>query len=163
MEESLIPPEAKAMIGQSAGKKTGIVHSKEARRFAAAVGDLNPLYFDDEAAREQGYKGAIAPPMFLPQVLNGVSTLDSLREDGVPVEGGSDIPLRAQHLMAGGENYEFLAPLYPGDTITAETHIQNIEEKSGRSGNFVLVTRETVYTNQDGVTVARGRFSVIAR
>ena len=108
-------------------------------------------------------KGVIAPPMFLPQVLHGVSTLDSLREDGVPIEGGSDIPLRAQHLMAGGEDYEFLAPLYPGDTITAATNIENIEEKQGRSGRFVLMTRATAYTNQDGVTVARGRFSVIAR
>jgi acyl dehydratase len=163
MEESLITPEARAMIGQPVGRKTGVVSAKEAQRFAAAVGDLNPLYFDDAAARAQGYKGAIAPPMFLPQVLQGVTTLDSLREDGVPIEGGSDIPLRAQHLMAGGEDYEFLAPLYPGDRITAATHIENIEEKRGRSGRFVLMTRATVYTNQDGVTVARGRFSVIAR
>ena len=50
-----------------------------------------------------------------------------------------------------------------GDRITAKIHIQNIEEKSGRSGRFVLITRETLYTNQDGDVVARGRFSVIAR
>ena len=162
-EESLITPEAQAMIGKEVGRKTGVVYPKEAQRFAAAVGDLNPLYFDDEAARARGYEGVIAPPMFLPHVLHGVSHLDSLREDGVPLQGGSDIPLRAERLMAGGEDYEFLAPLYPGDTITAETRIQNIEEKSGRSGRFVLVTRETLYTNQDGVVVARGRFSVIAR
>lgn len=162
-EESLITPEAQAMIGKEVGRQTGVVYPKEAQRFAAAVGDLNPLYFDDEAARARGYEGVIAPPMFLPHVLHGVSHLDSLREDGVPLQGGSDIPLRAERLMAGGEDYEFLSPLYPGDTITAETRIQNIEEKSGRSGRFVLVTRETLYTNQDGVVVAKGRFSVIAR
>jgi acyl dehydratase len=163
MEESLITPEAQAMIGKQVDRKTGVVYPKEAQRFAAAVGDLNPLYFDDEAARAQGYNGVIAPPMFLPQVLQDVSPLDSLREDGVPLQGGSDIPLRAERLMAGGEEYEFLSPLYPGDIITAETRIQNIEEKNGRSGRFVLVTRETQYTNQDGVVVAKGRFSVIAR
>ena len=163
MEESLITPEAKAMIGKEVGRQTAVVYPKEAQRFAAAVGDLNPLYFDDEVARAHGYKGVIAPPMFLPQVLQGVTQLDALREDGVPFEGGSDIPLRAQHLMAGGEDYEFLAPLYPGDTITAVTHIENIEEKQGRSGRFVLMTRATVYTNQDDVTVAHGRFSLIAR
>jgi acyl dehydratase len=162
-EESLITPEAEAMVGKQVGRQTAVVYAKEAQRFAAAVGDLNPLYFDDEAARAQGYKGVIAPPMFLPQVLQGVTQLDSLREDGVPLQGGSDIPLRAERLMAGGEDYEFLSAFYPGDTITAETHIQNIEEKSGRSGRFVLITRETLYTNQDGDVVARGRFSVIAR
>jgi acyl dehydratase len=163
MEESLITPEAKAMIGKEVGRQTGIVYAKEAQRFAAAVGDLNPLYFDDETAKAHGYRGVIAPPMFLPQVLQGVSHLDSLREDGVPLQGGSDIPLRAERLMAGGEDYEFLSPLYPDDTITAETRIENIEEKSGRSGQFVLITRETLYTNQDGAVVAKGRFSVIAR
>lgn len=163
MEESLITPEAKAMIGKQVGLQTGIVYPKEAQRFAAAVGDLNPLYFDDETARAQGYRGVIAPPMFLPQILQGVTRLDAVREDGVPLEGGSDIPLRAERLMAGGEEYEFLAPIYPGDSITAQTHIQNIEEKSGRSGRFVLITRETQYTNQDGTVVAKGRFSLIAR
>ncbi len=163
MEESLITPEAEAMIGKQVGLQTGIVYPKEAQRFAAAVGDLNPLYFDDETARAQGYRGVIAPPMFLPQILQGVTRLDAVREDGVPLEGGSDIPLRAERLMAGGEDYEFFAPIYPGDSITAQTHIQNIEEKSGRSGRFVLITRETQYTNQDGTVVAKGRFSLIAR
>lgn len=163
MEESLITPEAEAMIGKQVGLQTGIVYPKEAQRFAAAVGDLNPLYFDDETARAQGYRGVIAPPMFLSQILQGVTRLDAVREDGVPLEGGSDIPLRAERLMAGGEEYEFFAPIYPGDSITAQTHIQDIEEKSGRSGRFVLITRETQYTNQDGTVVAKGRFSLIAR
>jgi len=163
MEESLITPEAEAMIGKEVGRQTAVVYPKEAQRFAAAVGDLNPLYFDDDAAKAQGYKGVIAPPMFLPQVLQGVTQLEALREDGVPIEGGSDVPVKAERLMAGGEEYEFLDTLYPGDAITAETRIQNVEEKQGRSGRFVLITRETLYTNQDGTLVARGRFSLIAR
>ncbi len=163
MEEALVTPEAEAMIGKEVARQTGVVYPKEAQRFAAAVGDLNPLYFDEETARAEGYRGVIAPPMFLPQVLQGVTPLDSLREDGVPLQGGSDIPLRAERLMAGGEEYEFLSPLYPGDTITAQTRIEDIKEKSGRSGRFVLITRETLYTNQDDVVVARGRFSIIAR
>ena len=65
--------------------------------------------------------------------------------------------------MAGGEQYEFLAPFYPGDCITACTQVRNIEEKAGRSGPFVLVSMATEYTNQDGAVVARGEFSFIAR
>jgi acyl dehydratase len=156
MEESLVTDEAKAMIGRQVDRRSGVVHAKEAQRFAAAVGDLNPLYFDEEVARSQ-------PPLFLPHALLGVARLDALREDGVPLEGGGDVPVRAQRLMAGGEEYEFLAPLRVGDTITAETRIRDIEEKQGRSGRFVLITRETVYTNQDGVPVAKGRFTLIAR
>ena len=50
MEESLITPEAKAMIGKEVGRQSGTLYRKEAQRFAAAVGDLNPLYFDDSVA-----------------------------------------------------------------------------------------------------------------
>jgi acyl dehydratase len=163
MAESLVPPEARALVGKVVARQQGTVERKEAQRFAAAVGDLNPLYFDADAARAQGHAGLLAPPMFLPHVLLDVTRLDALREDGIPRDAGGDVPLRADRLMAGGEEYEFLAPLHVGDTLTAETRIASIEEKSGRSGPFVLLTRETHYTNQEGQLVARGRFSVIAR
>jgi len=39
MEESLITPEAQAMIGKEVGRQTGVVYPKEAQRFAAAVGE----------------------------------------------------------------------------------------------------------------------------
>ncbi len=163
-EESMITPEAKAMIGQETGRNSGVVYLKEAQRFAAAANDLNPLYFDEEVAKAQGYKGVIAPPMFLTQVMQGVTRLEGLRPDGIPGGGGGGIPLRnAERRMAGGEDYEFLEPLYPGDTITSVSRIANIEEKTGRSGTFVLVSRESTYTNQDGVVVARSRGSMIAR
>ena len=38
-----------------------------------------------------------------------------------------------------------------------------IEQKHGRSGEFVLVTSRTSYVNQDGVTVAETVSSMIAR
>ena len=65
------------------------------------------------------------------------------------------------HRSAAGI-HEFLEPIYPGDTLTSESRISNIEEKTGRSGRFVLMSRETTYTNQDGVVVARARSSTIA-
>jgi len=163
MSESLVTPEARAMVGREVGSQSGVVDRKQAQRFAAAVGDHNPLYFDDEAARAAGYRGVIAPPLFLPHVTQGVTRLDALREDGVPRQGGADIPLGAARLMAGGEEYEFFAPLHAGDCITARTRIAGIDEKSGRSGPFVLVRMATEYTNQDGTLVARGEFSFIAR
>ena len=44
----------------------------------------------------------------------------------------------------------------------AVSRIANIEEKTGRSGRFVLMTRETTYTNQHGEVVVRARLSTIA-
>ena len=165
MAESLIPPEALAMVGQETGRQTGLVYKKEFQRWAAAVNDLNPLYFDEEFAKANGYSDVVMPPLFLSQVMQGVTRLENLRPDGIPGGRGrgSDIPLRAQRRMAGGEETEYEAPIYPGDLLSSVSRLASLEEKEGRSGPFVLVTRETVYTNQDGVVVARGRGSTIAR
>ena len=162
-DEPLVTPEAKAMIGMETRRDVGVVYQKEARRWAAAVGDLNPRYFDEDAAAEQGFRDTPIPPLFVSHVMLGVTIRDGLRHDGIPSRGGGDIPLRnADRRMAGGEDYEFLAPIYPGDTLTAVSRIANIEEKTGRSGRFVLMTRETTYTNQHGEVVVRAHLSTIA-
>ena len=36
-------------------------------RFAQAIGDVNPLFSDEAAARHGRYGGLIAPPTFLPR------------------------------------------------------------------------------------------------
>ena len=52
MSESLITAEARAMIGRELPTLTGRVNRKEFQRWAVAVKDLNPLYFDEEFAKE---------------------------------------------------------------------------------------------------------------
>lgn len=162
MPDSLVTPEARAMIGQAAGERSGTVYKKEFQRWAASVGDLNPLYFDDAAAVAAGYTGVVMPPMFLSQVLSGVTLLAALRPDGIPEGGGIDLPL-PERRMAGGEETYYYLPVYPGDVLTARRTLADITEKHGRSGAFVLVTWATEYHNQDGALVARSTSSMIAR
>ncbi len=164
MPKELIPPEAYDMIGKVLGTRSGVVFEKEAQRFAAAVGDYNPIYFEDEAAKAQGYKGVVAPPMFLSQVAQGVTRVDNLTTDGLAAGGNRrDVPLNVHRVMAGGEEIEFFEPIYPGDIITMETKVLAIEEKEGRSGRFVIVTRASDCTNQDGVLVGINTTKSITR
>jgi hydroxyacyl-ACP dehydratase HTD2-like protein with hotdog domain len=65
--------------------------------------------------------------------------------------------------MVGGENATFYQPVYDGDVVTCTRTIENIEEKHGRSGHFVLVTWKTTYTNQVGELLAEATASMIAR
>lgn len=162
--ESLISDEARAMVGQEAGRVSAVVRKRDFQRWAAAVGETNPLYFDDEYARSHGYREAIMPPMmFLSQVEHGVVHLDELRPDGIP-EALMDVPLpAAPRRMAGGETHEFFAPVYDGDVITAVRTIARLEEKQGRSGRFVIIYNTTVYTSQHGEVVGRSMNEVIAR
>jgi acyl dehydratase len=161
---SLIPPEARARIGVEAARAQGQVVKKEFQRWAAAVKDRNPLYFDADFARAHGYRDVVMPPMYISAVTAGVADLGALRPDGIPGSGPADVPLpRCPRVMGGGESIRFHQPVYDGDVLTSVRVIENIEEKHGRSGPFVLVTSRTTYTRQDGTTVAEAVTRTIAR
>ena len=164
-EEPLIGDDARAFIGKVTTEVEGIVVKKEFQRWAAAVKDRNPLYFDADFARANGYRDVIAPPLYIQYVVLGVADLDKLRPDGIPGGSGSgDIPLpKCPRRMAGGEDITFYEPIYDGDVIKAVRTVTDIQEKHGRSGAFVLVTSTTTYTRQDGTVVAENKASMIAR
>jgi acyl dehydratase len=144
---------------------SAVVTRREAQRYARAVGDLDPVYFDEEAARAAGYEGLVAPPTFVSHVTVEGGTVDDLREDGLWRDRGGSSPIRlnVSRTMFGGEEWEFRAPVLVGDTITAQRRFGNVEEKDGRSGPFVLLHYETTYTNQRDEVVAVSRLVGIAR
>ncbi len=163
--DPLIGDEALALVGQEISRSVGTVVKKEFQRWAAAVGDRNPLYFDDEYARSQGYREAVMPPMYLSYVTAGVMELDQLRPDGIPLHSGTGtIPLpKCPRRMAGGDNVHFLEPVYADDVITSVRTLVDLEQKSGRSGEFVLMRFATTFTRADGTVVATTVGSAIAR
>ena len=164
-DEPLIGDAALALVGQEISRAAGTVFKKEFQRWAAAVGDRNPLYFDEDYARQQGYRDVIMPPLFLSYVTAGVMDLDQLRPDGIPLTSGTGVvPLpKCPRRMAAGDSITFFEPIYPGDEITAVRVLAGLEEKSGRSGRFVLMRFSTTYRRGDGTLVAEIAGSSIAR
>ncbi len=164
MTTPLIPDETRAMLGQLLSEPvSGVITAAAAQRFALAADDLNPLYFEESAARAAGYRTTLIPPVFLAWSLNPPRPVSQVREDGLYRGEGKRVSLNVKRVMFGGEEWEFLAPLYAGDTYTSETRLKSLEEKSGGSGPFVLQMTETTYTNQDGTVVARAVGRSIAR
>lgn len=161
---SLIPPETRALVGRRLGERTSaMILAHEAERFAYAAGDTNPIYFDDAAARAAGYPKRVVPPGFLVWALEEPRSLESLREDGLWKGAGPPLRLAVSRVLYAGEEWEYRAALHAGDTISAETRLASLEEKTGGSGPFVLATTETTYTNQAGEVVAIVRGKRIAR
>ena len=104
------------------------------------------------------------PPLYITAVTAGVADLDALRPDGIPGAARVTCPCPSTpRVMGGGESFQFHQPVYDGDVLTSVRVIENIEEKHGRSGPFVLVTSRTTYTRQDGTTVAEAVTRTIAR
>lgn len=163
-ESDLIPPEVADRVGTVAAEASGHVVRRDWQRWAVAVDDLNPLWFDPDEARRHGYDDVVCPPLYLQYAVLGVTPLAELRADGSSgaVSGNLAFP-RAPKRMAGGETTTFHLPAYDGDLIHMVRTIASVEEKQGRSGRFVLVTWRTSYRNQHGRLVAEAETSMIAR
>jgi acyl dehydratase len=162
--DSLVDPQAAAKIGTVVASATGEVNRRDWQRWAAAVGDRNPLWFDPEYARSHGYRDIICPPLFLQYAVLGVTALGDLRPDGSSgaVSGSMAFP-RAPRRMAGGESTIFHLPAYHRDEVEMVRIVESIVEKDGKSGRFVLVKWRSEYRNQNRDLVAEAITSMIAR
>ena len=49
---------------------------------------------------------------------------------------------------------EWKAPIRPGDTVVARSHIHDIFEKTGRSGGMMFIVHRMEFTNQRDELVA---------
>jgi acyl dehydratase len=163
--EPLITDEARALIGKETETFLGEISLRDCQRYAMAVGDLNPLYFDEDYARNSAYKGLIAPPNMLTAVRAwGAGAPESeLAPDGVVDLPEEKLPIRLSRRMAGGQDLQFHAPVRPGDRITRRGGIVSLEEHSGRSGSFVVMVREDRYFNERDELLVTCRETVLVR
>ncbi|MAW71398.1 MAG: MaoC family dehydratase N-terminal domain-containing protein [Actinomycetota bacterium] len=163
MSSSLIPSESLARVGEVlAGPVTVPIDRREAQRYAYAVGDENPLYFDEKAAHSAGYRTITVPPLFITHALVLPKPANTLREDGL-YEDTTSVQLEVSRMMFGGEEWDFIEPVCVGDEITATTRLADLDQKEGSKGPFVRLVRETTFVNQDEQVVARSRQIGIAR
>lgn len=163
-QESLITDEIRAWIGHETPPWIIEVTPRDVKRFAVATDDLNPLYLDEEYAKNSYYAGLIAPPLFYMAPLTEPVPESELRPDGLPYEGKFPIPpTPLPRLMDGGTEIEFFLPIRVGDTLTGRSKITDIYQKEGRTGPLIFIVRETTYTNQKGEIVLVEKGSTILR
>jgi len=162
--ELLVTDEIRSWIGRETLPWTLEVSRLDIKRFAVATDDLNPLYMDEERARQSRYGGLIAPPLFYMAPLTDPVPESALRADGLPYEGKFPIPpTPLPRLMDGGTEIEFFVPIRAGDTLTGRCKITDIYQKDGRSGPLIFVARETTYTNQKGEVVLIEKGTAVLR
>ncbi|MBI2966169.1 MAG: MaoC family dehydratase N-terminal domain-containing protein [Chloroflexi bacterium] len=117
------------------------------RKFARAIGDANPIYHDDDAARGAGYRGIVAPPTFLRSL--------------VPGPERTPFPEPFDRILDGGSQYTFDEPLIAGDRVTVVSKLVELFEKQGRLGTMLFKVREIRYQNQHGRLAATQRTTTI--
>jgi len=134
---------------------TGPIRAVDFQRFAIAAGDLNPIYFDANAARKAGYLGIVAPPNYVTAVQSwAAGPFDNdMRPDGF-AKNYLSLEILDKKVMGGGEELEFFEPIYDGDVLMATVRLVESYNKKTSSNKDIFVTQiETVYVNQRGQQV----------
>jgi len=130
------------------------------QRFAAAIGDQNPLYWDENYARQTPYGGISAPPTLIFEVNHNVR--GALGADGFVRQLADFLAPLGLPERAGNE-YEMRQPVRPDDVLTLRRRIVDVGEKQGKTGRVVFVSSEITYTNQRGEVLGSDRETMVGR
>ena len=119
----------RSLVGERSQPVVNLVERGAVRKFAEAIGDPNPLYVDEEAAKKSRYAGLIAPPTF-PRTFEYGRIEDMYWPDSGMIHG--------EHRVS----YEH-GPLKVGDEIHCYTEFKSYDEKESRGGllGFIVLER----------------------
>jgi acyl dehydratase len=147
MANKYVTDEVRKQIGTQSQPRVIEIERGAIRRFAQAIGDPNPLFNDEAAARKTRFGGMIAPPTFCRSLGGEIPDVKL----NMPQFRGLD----------GGSEWEYFVPIRPGDRISVVSKIADIREREGRLGPMVFIAVEHSYTNQYGELCAVQRSTAI--
>jgi acyl dehydratase len=127
-------------VGDSA-EITKTIEQADIDAFANVTGDHNPVHVDEEFAKTTRFGRRIAHGMLTASLISAVLA------NKLPGEGSVYL----------GQTLQFVAPVFPGDEITARVTVKEIREDKP------IVKLETICMNQRGEIVVRGEATVLGR
>lgn len=182
---SALTPAVKAVIGATAEKIEASlpwgIEREGLRIFTQAIMDPDPRYWDDEFAKTTKFGQVITPPIYCTYLgrrtrpgsedpitrafaenpnsdgIGGVRTAET--RGGLP-----DVPTHLKRVLNAGNEIELRQYPKIGDRIFSQAKYADIKERVGKDGSqMLIVSTETVYTNQNGEVLCILRASGIRR
>jgi acyl dehydratase len=141
----------KEHIGKVLPAFTVTAEAGQLRFFAKAIGETDPIYFDEQIARDAGHPGLPLPPTFL----------FSLEFQAPSNAWRDDLGIVSSRILHGEESFRYHRMAYAGDTLHFDMRIADIYDKKGGALEFLV--RETRVTNQHGEHVADLRSVLVQR
>jgi len=136
-------------IGLESKPETVKIEAGAIQKFARAIGETNPLYFDEAYAKTTRHGGIIAPPTFPSCLIMNV--LEGMAADVASLS-------RALHTDDIVENN---LPIKAGDVITSTARYADVFQRTGRSGPMLFQTIDISQINQNQECVAVVRMIVV--
>jgi acyl dehydratase len=119
--------------------------------FCKAIGESDPVYTDEAAARAAGHRACPLPPTYLKAIegehFNGAALLRQLQ---LPMLG----------VLHAEQSFEFLAPLHVGDTIEVSRTVADVHDKKGGALTCIVVDSDYRVA---GSLAARSRQTILVR
>jgi acyl dehydratase len=142
----------KSIIGKEYPPFTAEVEKRWVRSFAEAIGETNPVYFDESAARAAGYRSLPAPPTFpFAMIMDRNQSFMILDELGIDKR-------RAMH---GEQSFIYHADLCAGDVLTGRQKVVDVYDK--KNGALEFLVTDIRLDNQNGEHVCDLRTTVVVR
>ena len=146
----------KSKIGYSFPPFTIEVERGKIRELALAIGDDNPIYQSREAAQAAGYRDV---PLF-----PTAPTMLTIWGNAKMVSQIVSLGINVMRILHGEEEYEYLAPINPGDTLTGVMTVVDGKTRQGKDGSSMdILTTEIRYTNQHGQPVLNACEMILVR
>ena len=141
----------KKHIGKRLPSFKAVAEAGQLRFFAKAIGEDNPVYFDESAARDAGHPALPLPPTFF----------FSLEFTQSSAGWRAELGIEPSRILHGEQQFSYHRMAYAGDTLVYESRIADIYDK--KNGALDFVVRETRVTNQRGEHVADLRSILVQR
>ncbi|WP_426434421.1 MaoC family dehydratase N-terminal domain-containing protein [Bradyrhizobium genosp. P] len=140
-------------VGRMFTPVTARVEPGRLRFFLDTLGETNPLYRDDGAARGAGYAATPVPPtyLFCLEMMDAAEPFEFLNALGIDLA----------RVLHGEQRFDYHAPVVVGDTLTFKPRVTGVTDKKG--GAMTLIVIETSVTNQHDVHVADTSRTVVVR
>ncbi|WP_044747773.1 MaoC family dehydratase N-terminal domain-containing protein [Bacillus alveayuensis] len=133
-------------IGKCSNKVKNTVERGAVKKFAEAIGDPHPIYFDEETGKKSRYKNNIAPPTF-PRVFD-YGVIDGLK---LPSKG----------LIHGEQTFHYERPLLVGEEIVCYSKVENYYEKKGSHGELGFLVIKSYGEDLSGQIIFTSKQTVI--
>ena len=128
------------------------------KKWAKVNGDSNPLWFDEEYARNSRWGGIVAPPLYLMTIDAGTVPVSYLVGKLFEPAPNAVLKLKKYRTFRGvmqtDSTWEFFEPVRPGDQIIPRAKCTDIYWKQGKRFRLLVTSGVTTYTNQEGQIVA---------
>jgi len=145
----------KSKIGQNFAPFTFEIERGKIRELALAIGDDNPIYQSKENAQAAGYPDVPLYPTS--------PTTFAFWGNRNMVDQLASLGINLMRVLHGEEEYEYLAPIYPGDILTGVMRLVDAKSRHTQGGSMDILNLELDYTNQHDTLVLKARQVVIVR